>query len=309
MTMEHRRLGSTSLDISRIAFGTAEVGMDYGIPVPGKYAQPGAKDALKTLSAALDCGISLFDTAPGYGPSEDLLGQLDRKEEWHVATKVALTPAGEDTARFVRRSVEQSLKNLRRDALDIVQIHNATAETVSRSDMFDVLWRLKEAGAIRHVGASVYEPANAAACILSGRCEVLQIAYNILDQRMRCEVMPLARAHGVGVLVRSVYMRGVLTPRFKHLDTRFAPLTNAVESIMRTAQITETERLPAHALRFCLAASDIDSVILGIRDSAELQAALRAASQGPLQSEMVAALQACALSDPYWLDPSNWPRN
>ena len=237
--MRYSKLGTTGIQVSRLGLGTVELGLDYGINKPANFGKPDEASAINLLHKAADAGINLFDTAPSYGCSEELLGKAfaDRKN-CIIATKVNIPPEGEDAENFIRSSVTQSRQNLRRKCLDIVQVHNATSDTFLHSDIFKILREEKAAGNIRFIGASVYEPENALAAIDSGTIDVLQIAYNILDQRMDEKVLDEAASKGIVILSRSVYLKGVLTERAKWLPEHCAPLREAVESIKKKMNLT-----------------------------------------------------------------------
>src|SRR5208282_174698 len=113
-----------------------------------------------------------------------------------------------------------------RDALDIVQIHNATARMLEGGKVMAVLDAARQQGKLRFVGASVYGAENALAALRCG-VDVLQVALSLLDQRMMSLVLPEAREKNVGVLARSVFLKGVLTERAKSLPVTMQPLAVA----------------------------------------------------------------------------------
>jgi aryl-alcohol dehydrogenase-like predicted oxidoreductase len=142
-----------------------------------------------------------------------------------LATKVG--PFGEDSGpdleAAVRISIARSRERLRRRSLDLVQIHNATPRSLAPGGVLDVLCALRREGEVGALGASVYGEEAALAAITSGDIDVLQVAVNVLDQRVLARVVPLARERGVGLIARSVFLKGVLTPKAEHLPARLAP--------------------------------------------------------------------------------------
>jgi len=305
--MKYNKLGKTGLRVSQLGLGTVELGLDYGINKPGDFGKPDEVSAIKLLHKAADAGINLFDTAPSYGCSEEILGKaFVNRKDCIIATKVNIPPEGENIENFIVFSLTQSRQKLRRKYLDIVQVHNATSDTFLRSDIFEILMREKDKGTVQCIGASVYEPENALAAIDSGMIDVLQIAYNILDQRMDEKVLDKAESEGIGVLSRSVYLKGVLTERVKYLPEHCAPLKKAVESVKKKMNLTSWNDLSSFALRFALSNSRISSVLVGVCSEAELDFALDAASKGKLSDDELDLAYHCGIKDKFWLNPSNW---
>lgn len=304
--MEYRELGKTGLKVSVVGFGSAELGMDYGIKTPGEYGKPDRETAKKIIGKALDCGVNLFDTAPSYGDSESLLGSVIDSMPCYIATKINIPGKDEDASKSIRASIEKSLKNLRREHLDIVQIHNATVDTIRQSDIPEILVNLCKEGLIRFTGASVYESQNAMAVVEAGCFDVLQIAYNILDQRMLKDVIPEAKKEGIGILGRSVYLKGVLTAKVEGLSEEDEVLKNAVNKIKTKMNLKNWSALTELALRFCISTEEIDSALVGIRTMKELEFAVKMAEEGNLSADIFGQLLELGVEDEYWLNPANW---
>ena len=312
--MDYRSLGKTGLQVSVIALGTVSLGVDYGIGAPGEFGRPPESDVIRLLQQAADTGINLFDTAPGYGESERLLGQaLGQRPNCYFATKVTI-PKDADGSQMhgsqLRRAVQDSLKNslqaLRRDVLDIVQIHNATVEVIAQGEMVKVLLDAQRQGPVRFLGASVYTEAEAMAVIEAGCFDVLQVAYNILDQRMARRVFLAAERADVGIIGRSAFLKGVLTPKAQWLPLELSELRQAAEQA-RDALAGSWQALPEMALRFCLSASQVATVLVGVRTVDELNQALATEKAGPLSEAILARTSALALSDDRLLNPFYWP--
>ncbi len=311
--MNYHTLGKTGLQVSEIALGTVSLGLDYGIEAPGEFGRPSESDAIQLLQTAADAGINFFDTAPSYGESERLVGlALGSRTDCYFATKVSIPKdvngdmlRGRELRENIRSSLEKSLRLLERSVLDIVQIHNATLERIKSGEIADVLLEARREGMIRYLGASVYNEQEALAIIQSGCFDMLQVAYNILDQRMAQCVFPEAEQAGVGVIMRSAFLKGVLSPKAQFLPSELLPLRRAVESV-RDAYRAGWQDLPELALRFCISSPYLASVLVGARTVAELDQALRAMEQGPLPLDLVARLSGFALSEEHLLNPTHW---
>lgn len=307
MTMPMRLLGTTGLEVSALAMGTVALGVRYGID--DGSAPPSREQSIALLRAAVDAGITLFDTAPNYGDAEALVGEaLASCPQALIATKVSLSadlPYGAPRIAAIAQSFDRSRRALRRDVIDIVQIHNLSAAQAGATDIADGLLALKRQGWVRAIGASVYTEEEAMAAINSGWVDVLQVAYNLLDQRMAKRVFPLAKAQGIGLLTRSAYLKGALTPRVRALPAAMSPLRAAVLKLADELDLT-LDDLPAAALAFCVGEPHIGSVLIGPSAQAELDAVLATdlfARAGALQ----AAGQAQALNAPELVDPRLWP--
>jgi aryl-alcohol dehydrogenase-like predicted oxidoreductase len=311
--VQYRVLGGTGLTVSALSLGTVSLGVDYGIAAPGEFGRPDEGAALSLIRAALESGITLIDTAPAYGESERIVGSAaGRDSRAVIATKVAAPSAADSSpaaaaTRTVTASLESSLRALRRDVLDIVQIHNATRETIESRAMTDALLDAKRRGLVRVIGASVYGEDAALAVIESGEYGVLQVALNALDQRMRERVLPAAAAAGVGIVARSAFLKGALTAKAQWLPPALTAVRDAATRARDVLAGRSWDALPEAAMRFCLSIAEVASVLTGARTRAELDAAIAAEAAGPLDAATLAASTRLAVSDDAVLNPSRWP--
>ena len=162
---QRKNIAETGLAVSPLGLGTVKLGRTAGVKYPDSFKIPDDVQTLKLLSQASELGINLIDTAPAYGNSEQRLGQLLPKlnREWVIATKVGelfnadLAQSHYNfTAEFIKQSVEQSLKNLRREVLDIVLIHSDGNDQhiIEHLGVLEILNDLKQQGLIRATGMS-----------------------------------------------------------------------------------------------------------------------------------------------------------
>lgn len=312
--MQFRTLGRTGLTVSALSFGTVSLGVDYGIASPGNYGCPTDSEALNLLRMAADSGITLFDTAPAYGKSEQLLGKaLARERDCLFASKITV-PSSDDGqlphAAVVRKgtmaSIDLSLRSLQRDCLDIVQIHNATVEIIMRGDVAELLIEARQSGKIRFLGASVYTEAEALAVINAGCFDLLQLPFSILDQRPAVRVLQAAETAGVAILNRSALLKGVLSTKGQWLPSELAVLCQGAQQVV-SALAGCWEALPETALRFCLTVPQIASVLIGARTGEELSQALAAEANGGLTADQFQCCQELALDVGELLNPATWP--
>ncbi len=238
------------------------------------------------VDAAICGGVRLFDTAPGYGRSELVLGDMlygvyAGTQPINVVTKVS--PASPDE---MLTSIEHSLTSLRRQQIDILLLHNATVDALN-SEAFDVLLSAKATGEARLIGASVYTINEALAAIHAG-VDVIEVPVNLLDQRMcRPEkwrgrgaesICEAAERDGVMVLARSAWLRGALTNEHAAAPIHVYRAVNQA----RRELLARWNGLSELALRFVLGQPGVSKVVIGPRSVAEVQAALDAERSGAL---------------------------
>lgn len=307
-TLSNSPLGNTGIELSAIAVGTVELGLDYGFPGTDHYQRPAAEAAIALLHRAVDAGVTLIDTAPTYGDAESLVGRAlsGMSSRPYVATKVRMEAGrGKATRDAIATSVERSLRALGVDCLDLLQLHNGDLTTLSDPDGLEALVRTVDQGKVRFLGASVYTVDEALAALALPQFRLLQVPYNLLDRQMERKVFPLAVERGVGVLVRSAFLRGVLTPQVESIPEELACLRNAALGALEAAR-EPVERLAVLALRFAMSARGVSSVIVGVRSIVELEENLAAAREGHLSDEMLQKLASYALDGEPLVSPPNW---
>jgi aryl-alcohol dehydrogenase-like predicted oxidoreductase len=215
--MEQRRFGDSDLVASAVGFGTWEMSTT-------QYGTIDVGEASKAVGAAIDHGITLFDTAEAYGPyhSEEILGKAlgARRKEVVLVTKVGFVY--EDTGRNIGRNsqydyilsrAEGCLKHLGTDWIDLLLIHWPDHNT-PYDEPIRALEALKQAGKIRHYGVSNFSPAMMAVCESVGHLTANQVGYHMFDRRMEKAVLPYCQAHGIGFMAYGTLAFGLLTGAF-----------------------------------------------------------------------------------------------
>jgi aryl-alcohol dehydrogenase-like predicted oxidoreductase len=310
--MRYRRLGRTGFDVSEISLGTVEIGMAYGIAENGEAAPPDEAEASKLLHCALDLGVNLIDTARAYGESEAIIGRVlrDRRDEFVLVSKVlSYQDQGLDSAPLRERitsSVHQSLSILQTDVIDVMMIHSAPIEVIERGEALSVLQDLKRQGHIRAVGASVYGEEAALAAIADGGYDCLQIAYNILDRRPESRIFEAAHRSAVGLVARSVLLKGALSERSRLLPDALSNLKKAVDR-MRALASHEKIGLPELAYRYVLSQPLPQTALVGASNSEELRQAVGFAGRGPLPAGLIDEIRTADMLEAFYLNPGNWP--
>ena len=214
--VQKTRYGKTELRVSRIALGGYPFGGVNRARNWDPFTPQGRATAISTVHAALDAGINLIDTAPGYGEgnSESIIGEATqgRRDEFILATKVGHHKM---SAADVTAGVESSLKRLRTDVIDIIQFHGDTYEPVQVHHILDegpldALIALRERGLVRCIGFTVEEPWTARPLIASGRFDVIQVRYNLIYQAAGVHVLNEADELDMGVSVMRPMTSGIL---------------------------------------------------------------------------------------------------
>ena len=218
--MKKRLLGKTGFEISEVSLGTWQVGGKWGSVFNHSNA-----DAI--LNSAIDNGINFIDTADVYsdGESEKAVGRLvrSRKERIYVATKCGrqLNPHIDKSYQpnVLRKFVEDSLKNMGLETLDLIQLHCPPTETYYRPEIFDLFNTLKKEGKILNLGVSVEKVDEALKAIEYENVTTVQIIFNMLRQRPSEKFFAEAAKKNIGILARVPLASGLLSGKFSATTT------------------------------------------------------------------------------------------
>jgi len=276
------------------------------------------EEAVGLLAEALDSGINFFDTARGYGRSEELIGRAfgDRRSKVVICTKCpsllrddGALPALTEVRKTIDRSLRESLSALRTDYIDVFMIHNRAL--VDNQPIAEILSEYRTRGVVRAIGASIYTVEETRKAIQGGVWDVLQVPFNLMDQRQGA-VLSLARQSGVGVVVRSVLLKGILTDKgrdlCRKLDTPH-PKLQAVEEYRGLYQELLSEdipTLPDLAMKFVLSHRDVSCVLIGTGRLGNLRKAVAAADGNYLDEKALTRARDLAYPDPDFLDLAKW---
>jgi aryl-alcohol dehydrogenase-like predicted oxidoreductase len=310
--MNFRTLGRTGLQLSEIGLGTVELGLDYGVPVGNEHRRPPEEQAARLLNRALDLGVNFIDTARAYGASEEIIGRAlkGRRAEYILATKLApIREEGQSDRELreqVKASIAESLRLLQTDVIDLLQLHHAPVEVVESGRVLAAAMEAQRSGDVRFIGASTYGVEAPLRVLETGGFDTLQIAYNLADRTLEEHVLPQAQQRGIGIIVRSVLLRGVLTHRYMHIPEPLADLKGAIARLDMLAR-EEPGGLPELAYRFVLAHPAVTTALVGTARVEELEAALLFASRGSLPAAQLSAIREVSVRDRSQLIPSNWP--
>ena len=243
--MLKRSLGKTGIAVSEIAFGGVEIGIPYGIGVHDHSDMLTHAEAIKLLHASLEGGINFFDTARLYGESETIMGKAfhDRRQQVVLSTKCkhfrnekGEIPSYNDLRKTVESSLAESLKELQTDYVDVFMLHQADHEILENENVSRIFSELKDSGMVRAIGASTYTTDETKQAIESRIWNVIQLPFNLMDQRQE-DFFDLAAINGVGIVIRSVLLKGLLSDKGRGLhpalkDVPIALFSSNEESVL-----------------------------------------------------------------------------
>jgi len=318
-----RVLGRTGLRVGELGFGAWAIGGNqYG----NSYGPTDDAEAKRAIRRAYELGCNFFDTADvyGHGHSEELLGEAlaDVRHDVILATKVggnfynrdvhslvrdrlaqalgksldripegAPLPVTHDanfTAPYVRFAAEQSLRRLRTDCIDLLQLHNPPLNLISRMETYEALEDLKREGKIRFYGVSVHPPAEGLAAIHATLPDTVQIVYNLARREAEVEFLPAARTANIGVIAREPLANGLLAGKYaadaawskgdirgRMPRSHVAQLTALGQRVRELAQHADVTAAQL-ALKFVLDNEAVSVVIVGMKTVAQVDENLSA---------------------------------
>ena len=317
--MNYRRFGRTGWNVSEVGYG-----------MWGMAGSTGSDDAesLTALQRAVDLGCNFFDTAWAYGDghSEQLLGKILRAnknnpaaggpdKKLYVATKVPpknlCWPSRPEYSLddsyppdHIFKYVDKSLKNIRVETLDLIQLHTWEDRWLEDQRVLRVAEKLRSSGKIRAFGLSLnrWEPANGIRAVRAGFVDAVQVIYNIFDQNPEDELFPACREKNAAIIARVPFDEGSLTgtltldskwPSNDWRSTYFVPENLKATVIHADALkplVPAGMTMPEMALRFILNNPDVGTIIPGMRKLRNVESNLAASDKGPLPAPLHAQL-------------------
>jgi myo-inositol catabolism protein IolS len=210
--MEYRKLGRTDIEVSAICLGC------WALIGGSTWGEQDRRQSAATIHAAMDAGINFYDTAPAYGggESEQLVGRAlaEVRKDVIIATKISGDQLAPDA---LAESCEASLRLLRTDVIDLLQIHWPSRQ-VPMADTLGAMRRLQEAGKVRAIGVSNFGPGVLAEAAGLASVETNQLCYSMLWRAVEWEIQPLCVERGIGILCYSPLCQGLLTGKFTSAD-------------------------------------------------------------------------------------------
>ena len=296
--MEYRRLGQTDMNVSVLGFGGSEIG----------YEHISLTAAKRLLNEALDVGLNVIDTAECYATSEELIGEAvgKRRRDFYLLTK-----CGHESGwsypdwrpESLLRSIQRSLKRLKTDHVDLVQLHSCSEAELRKGSVVDALKRARERGYTRYIG---YSGDGQAALYATGcgEFDTLQTSVSIADQEALDLFLPLAEKHSVGVIAKRpvanvAWHNGNRPPSDAYGRTYWQRLQKlGYECLQGDLRATV-----ATALRFTLSVPGVHTAIVGTTKLGRFAENGEAVAAGPLSQELIASIRARwrEVAQPSWV--------
>ncbi len=311
--MNKRSLGRSDIYVSEIAFGGVEIGMPYGIGVESQDDMLSETEAIHLLHAAVDSGINFFDTARMYGNSEHIMGKAfkDRREKIVLSTKCVhfrtadgRLPESKKFKTIIKDSLVESLKVLQTDYVDVFMLHTADEEILDNAEIARIFSDLKDSGIVRAIGASTYLPVETEKAISALIWDVIQVPFNLMDQRQET-FFSLASQKGIGLVIRSVLLKGLLSERGKNLHPALKQVENHIASYNTLLNETSSD-LPELAAKFALSFDEVSAILIGIDRMEYLYKSLKSADGIYLNKAQKTKAHALAYPDPGFLNLHTW---
>jgi aryl-alcohol dehydrogenase-like predicted oxidoreductase len=292
--MRYNLLGRTGIRVSEFGLGTAQIGGPSLINGQLFGSLPiSEKEAFNVLAIARDTGINFFDSSDMYGDglAEERLGRFFKGDaKIIIATKCGIDQSGNRRfdRKYVLECVENSLKRLRRDHLDLFQFSKAGSVEIEKENLLETVSILKEQGKIIHAGISIGNVEEGVNLIHQDKWDSLQIIYNLLTLEFK-GLLNLANRSGLGTIIRSPLSSGMLTGKFNE-ETIFpdsddrsvylygellAKRVKMVKAIKKYFELSSQE-LILFSLNFLLSDPDIQTIIPGASSSTQLKHTIKA---------------------------------
>jgi aryl-alcohol dehydrogenase-like predicted oxidoreductase len=293
--MERRRLGKTDMLVSVLGFGGSEIG----------YERASARTVGRLLGGALDAGLNVIDTAECYEDSEALIGGAlgPRRRECYLLTKCGHPRGfgrGDWRPASLLSSIERSLKRLRTDRVDLIQLHSCELADLRRGEAIEALERARERGLARYIGYSGDGEA-ARYAVECGRFDTLQTSVSIADQQALELTLPPAAARGMGVIAK----RPIANVAWRYARKPAEPYYQAYWSRLRALDypfLRDANRAVATALRFTLTMPQVHTAIVGTKRPERWVENARRLEAGPLPAVEIERIRARwrAIAEPSW---------
>ena len=309
-TLEKRTLGKSGIAVTKIGIGLWAIGGDA-------WGATDDRESLSAIDAALDAGITFFDTADVYGAghSEELLGRAmkGRRDRFVVATKIGWRDFdGErqrtayDTVEKLIAGVESNLRRLQTDCVDVIQSHISFRDPTMEI-FLEGFQRLQQDGKVRAYGVSTSDFEYLQAFNANGGCATLQIDYSILNRTPEADIFPYCLENDIGVIVRGPLAMGILTGKFNS-DTQFGEgdfrrrwqenpeereiYLQDLGKVDGLRPLAKDRTLAQLAVQFVLAHPAVTVVIPGAKTVRQLNDNVGAALLPPLSPEKLARVDA-----------------
>ena len=282
--MEKRKFGKTGIEFSVLGFGGAEIGREVA-----------RETADELLNSALDAGLNVIDTAAAYWESEKLIGETvgKRRKEFYLLSKCGALDGFTRTdwsKKGILETIENSLRNLKTDYLDIAQLHSCSSETLRQGDCIEGLQRAREKGYTRFIGYSG-DNDDARTAIEMDVFDSLQTSVSIADQAAIDGNIPLAAKKNLGIIAKRPIANAVWRHDSKPDETYHHEYWERIQKLKYNFTNKSLEESIAVALRFTQSIPGVDTMIVGTTKPGRWSENAKYVSEGNLSSEEYEAIR------------------
>tara|TARA_B100000686_G_C16570621_1_gene852741 strand:+ start:33 stop:908 length:876 start_codon:yes stop_codon:yes gene_type:complete len=266
-------LGRTGIEVTRLGYGAMAI------------RDTSTQISETILNEVIDHGVNFIDTSNDYGNSEEMIGKFisHRRSEYFLATKCGCPSAGGDhiwTRENLFRGLHESLKRLNTDYIDLMQLHNATVDDVDQGGLIDLLEEMREQGKVKWIGSSSISP-SIETFIKRGDFDEYQIPYSGLD-RDHEQIISDASASGAGTVIRGGVQQGEPGPNSRGRLDKWEQFESAqLDDLMDNG-----ESRTGFLLRYTMTHPDIDTIIVGTKNSEHLMDNIQMFQRGPLPKDI-----------------------
>jgi aryl-alcohol dehydrogenase-like predicted oxidoreductase len=279
--MEKRRLGKTDMDVSVLGFGGSEIG----------YENAARETVAELLNSALDAGLNVIDTAECYHNSEELIGQTvsDRRKEFYLFTKCGHPHGFGEHADWskdsILESIQRSLRRLKTDKIDIVQLHSCSEAELRKGEAIDALQTARERGYTRYIGYSGDSHA-ARFAVETGAFDTLQTSANIADQEAIDLTLPIAREKQMGVIAKRPIANAAWKTGHCPIDSYHHEYWKRLRKLNYNFLDNDLEKSVSIALRFTLSLPGVHTAIVGTKNPGRWKENAKLLEGGPLPKSL-----------------------
>ena len=259
--MEKRRLGKTDMNVSVLGFGGSEIG----------YENAARETVAELLNSALDAGLNVIDTAECYHNSEELIGEAvsNRRKEFYLFTKCGHPHGFGERADWskdsILESIQRSLKRLKTDKIDIVQLHSCSEPVLKKGEAIEALQTARDRGYTRYIGYSGDSHA-ARFAVETGAFDTLQTSINIADQEAIDLTLPLAREKKMGVIAKRPIANAAWKTGHRPIDSYHHEYFERLRKLNYDFLHDDVEKSISIALRFTLSIPGVHTAIVGTKN-------------------------------------------
>lgn len=281
----------------KIALGTVQFGLDYGIS--NKNGVPNDSELNAIFEVVKKANISILDTANAYGNSEERLGEFSNIE-FEIVTKFSKI----NTEKELLEQLSNSLKKLKVDKIYGYLAHNADI-LIDNPSFWNVLQKAKKENKIKKIGFSIYNPEQLNKLLeLNIIPDLVQLPYSILDRKFE-ESLSVLKKLGTEIHVRSVFLQGLYFMNPNNLPDNLLSFKAILEELNNICNHNNVS-IAATALNFVVSNPNIDKVVIGVENANQLQTNIDFISNWKSNDDLFSSIKSIKIQDKNLLNPANW---